>query len=64
MGNRVLQYNKLLSAQAHLGPADLEAIKIINPIKLKEIQSDRVNSKKFPFKLYHTYGAKIERKRK
>ena len=47
-----------------LKPADLEEIKIISLKKIKEVQSDRVNSKEFPFKLYHTYGAKIERKRK
>jgi len=41
----------LLAAQAHLGPADLEEIKIISPKKLKEVQSDRVNSKEFPFYL-------------
>lgn len=39
----------LLAAQAHLGPADLEEIKIISPKKIKEAQSDRVNSKEFPF---------------
>ena len=41
----------LLAAQAHLGPADLEEIKIISPKKLKEAKSDRVNSKEFPFYL-------------
>ena len=41
----------LLAAQAHLGPADLEEIKIISPKKLKEVQSDRVNRKEFPFYL-------------
>jgi len=41
----------LLAAQAHLGPADLEEIKIISSKKLKEVQSDRINSKEFPFYL-------------
>ena len=38
IGGLVLQYNKLLVVQAHLGPADLEEIKIISPKKLKEAQ--------------------------
>lgn len=34
-----------LAAQTHLGPASLEEIKIINPVKLREIQPDRIISK-------------------
>ncbi len=41
----------LLAAQAYLGPTNLEEIKIINPKKLKEVQSDRDPNKEFPFYL-------------
>lgn len=42
LGYRIDEVEHLrLAAQTHLGPASLEEIKIINPVKLREIQPDQ-----------------------
>jgi len=57
LGYRIDEVEHLrLAAQAHLGPANLEEIKIINPTRLKEVQPGQVSAKE---PNYHLPGLEV-----